>query len=110
MASQFQVYQDKAGEYRWRLIADNHETIAQSSEGYTNKAGAIRGAEIISEGGLSGAPEIYQDKAGDYRFRYTAPNGNIIAVGESYPEEKDCSHAVSLLHKLGPKAPVVDKS
>lgn len=109
MASQFQVYKDKAGEYRWRLIADNHETIAQSSEGYVNKVDAKRGAEIISEGGLSGAPEIYEAKDG-FRFRYTAPNGNIIAVGESYKTEKDCSHAVSLLHQLGPKAPVVDKA
>lgn len=108
MPAQFQIYTDKAGEYRWRLLANNHETIAQSSEGYANKADAKRGAQIIAEGGLSGAPEIYQDKAGEFRFRYTAPNGNIIAVGESYKNERDCSRAVGLLHELGPNAPVVE--
>ncbi len=110
MASQFQVYKDESGAYRWRLLANNHETIAQSSQGYANKADAIRGAEIIREGAKSAHPEIYQDKRGEFRFRYSAPNGNVIAVGESYPQKADCDHAVELIHALGPKAPVIDKS
>ncbi len=109
MSSQFQVYKDKAGEYRWRLLAENHEVIAQSSQGYSAKADCRRGVEIIKEGGLSGSPEIYTDEAGRFRYRYTAPNGNIIAAGQGYQSQADCSHAVSLLHQIGPEAPIVEK-
>lgn len=34
----FVPYRDKAGEYRWSLVADNGNIIADSSEGYRNKA------------------------------------------------------------------------
>ena len=108
MGSQFQLYKDNAGEFRWRLLANNHEVIAQSSEGYSDKSAARRGAEILKEKGLSGSPEVYQDGNGKFRFRYTSPNGNIIAVGQSYKNEDDASHAVSLLHQLAPAAPIVE--
>jgi uncharacterized protein YegP (UPF0339 family) len=31
------IYKDGNGEWRWRLKAANHKTIADSGEGYTNK-------------------------------------------------------------------------
>ena len=34
----FQVYQDKAGEYRWRLLADKSTIVADSGEGYATRA------------------------------------------------------------------------
>ena len=37
----FEVYEDDAGQWRWRLKAANHEIVA-SSESYVDKAGAIR--------------------------------------------------------------------
>ena len=59
----FEVYEDDAGQWRWRLKAANHEIVA-SSESYVDKAGAIRAVgsmkrwvenaaveEIIEEGG-----------------------------------------------------------
>lgn len=110
MPSQFQLYTDNAGEIRWRLLANNHEPIAVSSEGYSNLSAAERGVQILKETGLSGSPEIYEDKSGAFRFRYKAPNGNIIAIGESYKSESDCSAAVSLLHELAPGAPIVNKT
>lgn len=42
--SRFEVYEDTAGEWRWRLKAGNHEVVA-SSEGYISKEGAIQSAE-----------------------------------------------------------------
>jgi uncharacterized protein YegP (UPF0339 family) len=36
--AKFEIYRDKASEYRWRLIANNHQIIATSSEGYINKS------------------------------------------------------------------------
>ena len=44
MAARFEVFEDAAGEYRWRLVAANGETVAQS-EGYTREQGAVEGAE-----------------------------------------------------------------
>lgn len=46
--SKFEVYQDTKGEYRFRLIAPNGETIA-ASEGYTSKAGCMNGIESVRE-------------------------------------------------------------
>ena len=38
----FEVYRDKAGEYRWRLLASNREVVADSGEGYTRREDAHR--------------------------------------------------------------------
>ena len=43
----FELYKDKAGEYRWRLKAPNHEIIADSGEGYTEKRGAENGIDLV---------------------------------------------------------------
>ncbi len=40
MAATFEVYEDRAGKYRWRLRHDNDNFIADSGEGYSSKAGA----------------------------------------------------------------------
>lgn len=37
----FEVYKDKAGEWRWRLLAANHKVIADSSEGYQHQADCV---------------------------------------------------------------------
>jgi uncharacterized protein YegP (UPF0339 family) len=31
-----QIYKDAAGEWRWRLVASNGQTVATSGEGYKN--------------------------------------------------------------------------
>ena len=42
------VYADNAGEWRWRLTADNGQIIAVSGEGYVKRSHAERMAEQIS--------------------------------------------------------------
>jgi len=44
----FEVFKDAKGEYRFRLIAPNGETIA-TGEGYVAKAGCMNGIESIKE-------------------------------------------------------------
>lgn len=56
MAAKFELYQDKAGEYRFRLKAGNGETIA-ASEGYKSKASALNGIESVRKNAL-GAPTV----------------------------------------------------
>lgn len=48
MASKFEIYQDKKGEYRFRLKAGNGEIIA-TGEGYKQKAGCIKGIESVKQ-------------------------------------------------------------
>ena len=43
----FEVFQDKRGEWRWRLVATNGNIIADSGEGYTSKQGVERGIESV---------------------------------------------------------------
>ena len=44
----FEVYFDKAGLYRYRLIASNGESIAMSEEGYKSKNGVLNGIKSVS--------------------------------------------------------------
>ncbi len=49
MAAKFEIYKDKTGEFRWRLIHTNGQMIANSGEGYTTKANAISGVNSVKE-------------------------------------------------------------
>jgi uncharacterized protein YegP (UPF0339 family) len=55
MAATFELYRDKAGEYRWRLIHENGNIIADSGQGYTTKANAENGIKSVKEN-APGAP------------------------------------------------------
>ena len=44
----YRVYQDAAGEWRWRLVAANGAILADSAEGYTREADAVRAAETTA--------------------------------------------------------------
>ena len=44
----FEIYEDKAGEYRFRLKARNGQIIGVS-EGYKSKAGCLNGVESVKE-------------------------------------------------------------
>ena len=46
MAGKFEVYEDKAGKYRFRLKAGNGEVVA-TGEAYESKAAAIKGTEAV---------------------------------------------------------------
>ena len=44
----YEVYFDKAGEYRYRLLASNGMNVAISEDGYATKQGCLNGIEAIS--------------------------------------------------------------
>ena len=48
MAAKFELYKDKKGEYRWKLVASNGQTIAVG-EGYTTKESAKNGIESVKK-------------------------------------------------------------
>ncbi len=44
--------------------------------------------------------EIYQDSAGDYRWRFQSNNGKILAVSaEGYINRANCEHAIILIKR-----------
>ena len=47
MKPSFELYQDAKGEWRWRLIAENGRTIADSAEGYVERQDCEHGIELV---------------------------------------------------------------
>ena len=53
--------------------------------------------------------EIYKDARGEYRWRFKASNGRIIAdSGEGYQNKSDCAGGIQLVKTHAPNAPVED--
>jgi uncharacterized protein YegP (UPF0339 family) len=46
MSAKFEVYQDAAGKFRFRLKAANGEIVA-TGEAYESKSGAIKGVDAV---------------------------------------------------------------
>jgi uncharacterized protein YegP (UPF0339 family) len=44
-----EVYRDAGGNYRWRLVSSNGQTVAASGESFASKANAIRAAENVRD-------------------------------------------------------------
>ena len=49
---------------------------------------------------------MYQDKAGEFRFRLKARNGQIIATSEGYTTKNACENGVESVRKNAPEAAV----
>jgi len=107
----FEIYQDQAKEFRWRLKAGNGEILATAGQGYKAKADCQKGVERIKDEADTDKLkfETYEDKAKEFRWRCKASNGQIVASSsEGYKAKKDCEHAVDLIKKGAAKATVED--
>ncbi len=45
--AKFEIYQDKRGEWRWRLKAGNGEPVAVSEEGFSSKSSVEKTIETV---------------------------------------------------------------
>ena len=43
----FELYEDNSGTYRWRLVHDNGNIIADSGEGYASRQKCRQGIESV---------------------------------------------------------------
>ena len=43
----FEVYQDKGGDFRWRLLSSNGQVVATSGQGYKEKRDCLNGIESV---------------------------------------------------------------
>ena len=50
--------------------------------------------------------EIYADKAGEFRFRLKATNGQVIATSEGYKTKASCENGIESVKKNAPDAEV----
>lgn len=53
--------------------------------------------------------EVYNDKAGEFRFRLKATNGQIIAVSEGYKALAGCLNGVESVKKNAVDAKIVEE-
>jgi len=44
----FEIYKDKRGEFRWKLLAGNNQVIA-TGEGYSSKDGCKKGIDSVKK-------------------------------------------------------------
>lgn len=57
---------------------------------------------------MAGKFEVYQDKAGKYRFRLKASNGQVVATGEAYETKAAAKKGCESVVKVATGAPVVE--
>ena len=109
--------------FKFDLKATNGQVIL-TSEVYTTKAACQNGVQSI----MKNAPaanvedqtvegfetmthpkfEMYRDKAGEYRFRLKARNGEIIGVSEGYTTKANCVNGVESVKKNAADAEIVE--
>jgi hypothetical protein len=53
---------------------------------------------------------IYKDKAGEFRFRIVATNGNVLASSEGYSAKASAQGAIDRIKSDAAKADVVDET
>ena len=119
----FVIKETKTG-VKFDLKAGNGEVIA-TSEVYTTEAACKKGiasvqknapvANIENQTVEGYTPEkhpkfeVYTDKAGEFRFRLKARNGQIVAVSEGYKKLESCLNGVDSVKRNAPEAPVVQE-
>ena len=117
--------------FNFSLIAANKEKIAVSSQVYTNKASCKKGMASIAANAVKCIEEdriedltlktpvkktnpkfeIYFDKAGLYRYRLYAPNGESIAMSEDgYKSKSGCLNGIRSVAANAPDAAVIDET
>ena len=117
----FVVKATKTG-FVFNLKAGNGEVIAVS-EVYTTESACMKGIESVKKNAVDAKLEdqtvadfaavtnpkfeVYTDKAGEFRFRLKARNGEIIATGEGYKTKAACLNGVESIRKNAPDAAVV---
>ena len=127
----FVIKKTPTGGFNFSLYAANMEKIAVSSQIYTTKAACKKGMESIGnhaakcvnedriedqtlkkvESKTCPKFEIYLDKAGLYRYRLIASNGESIAMSEhGYKSKSGCVNGIKSVSVNAPNAEVVDES
>lgn len=117
----FVIREVKSG-IKFDLKAGNGEVIA-TSEVYNSMEACKNGVASVQKNAPVAAVEnqtvegyaaekhpkfeVYKDKAGEFRFRLKATNGQIIAVGEGYKALAGCMNGIESVKKNAADSPVI---
>ena len=109
---------------KFDLKAGNGEVIA-TSEVYTTEAACRKGIASVQKNAPIAALEnqtvegyatekhpkfeVYTDKAGEFRFRLKALNGQIIAVSEGYKAIASCFNGIESVRKNAADSVIVEQ-
>ena len=107
------------------LKAGNGEVIATGGEVFSTLASCKNSIESIKKNAPIAAIEdqtvegyaaekhpkfeIYKDKAGEFRFRLKATNGQVIAVSEGYTTLASCENGIESVKKNAVDAETVEE-
>lgn len=108
MAGKFELYKDKAGEFRFRLKAGNGETIL-SSEGYSSQKNCDNGIDSVRRN--AAIPERFektQTDGGKFRFNLRASNGQVVGTSQSYDSESGRDNGIASVARNAADARVVE--
>jgi len=115
------VLKETAAGFKFDLKATNGQVIA-TSEVYNTKAACLNGIESVKKNCVGEVEdqtvetvvevkhpkfELYNDKAGEFRFRLKAKNGEVIAVSEGYKTKSSCENGIESVKKNAPEAETV---
>ena len=105
----FVITTTKNGEFTFNLKATNGQVILTASESYSSEDGVKGGIESVENFETLTHPkyEVYQDKAGEYRFRLKAKNGQNIGKSEGYKTKASCLNGIESVGKNGPEAEII---
>jgi uncharacterized protein YegP (UPF0339 family) len=108
----FELYKDNADEWRWRLVHETGQNLADGGEGYSSRTKAAQGIDSVRTNAPDGGSaefEISEDNRGKYRWRLRHRNGEIIAdSGQGYADERGAKQAVDRVRSYAPDAPHLD--
>ena len=119
----FIIKQAKSGPM-FNLKARNGEIIG-TSEVYSSVDGCKNGiASVQKKAPIAGLDdqtkekfekvpnpkfELYKDKAGEFRFRLKAGNGEVILTGESYVSKDGCKNGIASFRKNAVDSVIVEE-
>ena len=120
----FVIKQTKNEEYTFSLKAVNGQVIMTAGEGFKTLATCKNSIESVKKNALSHVEdqtvegyetlthpkfEVYQDKAGEYRFRLKARNGEPIGKSEGYKAKDSALNGIASVGKNAPDAEVIEE-
>jgi uncharacterized protein len=108
MAGKFEIYNDKKGEFRFRLKAGNGQTIL-ASEGYSAKSGCNNGINSVKTNAPDDARyERKEASSGKPMFNLKSTNGQVIGTSELYESVAARENGIESVKKNAPDAAVED--
>ncbi len=110
MAGKFELYNDKAGEFRFRLKAGNGEIIL-ASEGYKQRGSAENGiASVQTNAPDDDRYERKETKSGKHMFNLKSTNGQVIGTSESYESASGRDNGIESVKRNAPDARTDDQT